>query len=239
MDKVFLDITKKCNGKCRYCYTNSGQAKNNELTTSEIKRLIDELAKCGIKSLSIAGGEPLIRSDIIEILYYTKGKIKCSLTSNGTIMNPELISAFIDTNTKITISIDTLDNIHSSLIRTGINLNLVVSNIKLLTQYEELRNIMSLRTTVSTININELLQIVYFCEEYKIPKLKINSLNPYGRAKKQKNLVPDFAQFMEKLLYINNYCLSNKMCTKVELPIEKYLSKQKHKCQLGKSSLLA
>lgn len=84
--KIFFDITKRCNAKCVYCFTNSVNYENSflekELTDAQILKLIDEAKMLGIPSISVGGGEPFLR-DISSIGDYAKGKVKLSITSNG------------------------------------------------------------------------------------------------------------------------------------------------------------
>ena len=67
---VQLDVTYRCNERCEHCYldhTNYG-----ELTTAEIKRLLDELAEAGVFFLSVSGGEVFLRRDLFEILAHAR-----------------------------------------------------------------------------------------------------------------------------------------------------------------------
>ena len=63
---VHLDITYRCNERCEHCYLeHDGQ---DELTTAEIRGLVDQLAEAGVFFLTISGGEPLLRPDCFEII---------------------------------------------------------------------------------------------------------------------------------------------------------------------------
>lgn len=62
--KISLNITKKCNLKCRHCLSDSGDADEKELTTKDYYNLIDKMAKTGTFFITIGGGEPLLRDDL-------------------------------------------------------------------------------------------------------------------------------------------------------------------------------
>ena len=57
--------TNRCNLKCRHCYQNAGESKEQELTTSEARELIDGIARAGFKIMIFSGGEALMRLDIL------------------------------------------------------------------------------------------------------------------------------------------------------------------------------
>ena len=65
-----LDITYRCNERCIHCYLDHDGA--GEMTTSEIKDVLTQLADSGAFFLSISGGEPLLRRDCFEILEYAR-----------------------------------------------------------------------------------------------------------------------------------------------------------------------
>jgi MoaA/NifB/PqqE/SkfB family radical SAM enzyme len=55
---VSYAITRKCNLKCKQCYSDSADSPGpDELSTIEARGLLDDLAKWGIKLLIFDGGE--------------------------------------------------------------------------------------------------------------------------------------------------------------------------------------
>ena len=66
--KVTHFITDKCNLRCSYCYINYNKEK--EMSTEQIKNMLNEFAKLGTQIYGIAGGEPLVREDIFEVIKY-------------------------------------------------------------------------------------------------------------------------------------------------------------------------
>ncbi len=164
--------------------------------------------------------------------------MKFSITTNGSIINDRFIKLFLNNkNIKITISLDSLNNERANMIRKNIDVNKVVGNIKKLCEYEDLRERLSIRTTVSTINYRDIYDIINFCENNKIKNLKINSTNEFGRAKENKELIVPFKEFMVFLEKLVVYCNENIKEVNVELPVEKYLKGINRKCLCGTKSL--
>jgi 2-iminoacetate synthase ThiH len=54
--QVHLAVTNACNSRCGHCFASSGQPYADELTTFEIKRLIDDLAEMGCFKIKFGGG---------------------------------------------------------------------------------------------------------------------------------------------------------------------------------------
>lgn len=61
--------TQACDLTCAHCYSHAGPRADGELTTDEARRLIlDELVALGRPALVLAGGEPLLRPDVAELI---------------------------------------------------------------------------------------------------------------------------------------------------------------------------
>src|SRR5580692_8633853 len=67
---VQLDLTYRCNERCVHCYLDHED--HGEMTTSEIKDLLDQLAEAGVFFLTLSGGEILMRKDFFDILEYAR-----------------------------------------------------------------------------------------------------------------------------------------------------------------------
>ncbi|MBL7191180.1 radical SAM protein [bacterium] len=61
-------LTDRCRFRCPFC--NVWKEPAPEMTTEEVKRVLDNLADCSLFMVSLEGGEPLMRDDIPEILEY-------------------------------------------------------------------------------------------------------------------------------------------------------------------------
>src|SRR5580698_7068309 len=82
---VHLDLTYRCNERCVHCYLDHED--HGEMTTMEIKDLLDELAGAGVFFLTLSGGEILLRKDFFEILEYARELMFCvKLKSNAVLI---------------------------------------------------------------------------------------------------------------------------------------------------------
>lgn len=89
-----LDLTYRCNNDCLHCWLRiptTEEEKSRELSFHELSRIIDEARALGTRQWSLSGGEPLLRSDFIEIFEYVTAKVvSYSLNTNGTLITPEI-----------------------------------------------------------------------------------------------------------------------------------------------------
>ncbi len=72
--KISMNLTKRCNLRCKQCFSDSGEIISNELTTEDMYKLFDDMNKYGTFFICLGGGEPLTRPDLLEILEYGKKK---------------------------------------------------------------------------------------------------------------------------------------------------------------------
>ena len=85
-----IELTYKCNEKCRHCYVSDEGGK--ELTTSQIKRVLDELYDIGVLTILFTGGEVFVRQDFFEILEYAYEKrFAVDIFTNGTLLDADRI----------------------------------------------------------------------------------------------------------------------------------------------------
>ncbi len=87
---------------------------NEELSTKQILRVIDEAASFGIKEALLTGGEPFLRADIFEICEYCSRKgLRTVITTNGLLIDGRLADKIIDSGIgHIHISLDGLNEAH-------------------------------------------------------------------------------------------------------------------------------
>ena len=72
---VQLDLTYRCNERCIHCYLDHDD--HGEMTTPEIRSLLDQLAEAGVFFLTMSGGEILLRKDFFDILEYARALLFC------------------------------------------------------------------------------------------------------------------------------------------------------------------
>ena len=95
---LIASITSSCNLHCAGCYSRQNHACTdaapvNQLTGQEWERVFDEAKALGISFILLAGGEPLLRRDVIEAAGRVP-EILFPIFTNGTLIDEALISLF-------------------------------------------------------------------------------------------------------------------------------------------------
>ena len=62
--------TYACNLQCVHCLSSSGTRDPHELSTDEMKAIVDDLHDLGVFYVNIGGGEPMLRPDFFEVVEY-------------------------------------------------------------------------------------------------------------------------------------------------------------------------
>jgi len=79
--------THGCNFRCAFCEASAGTAHGDELTTDEVKALLDDLAAFRVRRFVVSGGEPLTRPDVPKLMKYAHRRgLAVGLVSNGSLV---------------------------------------------------------------------------------------------------------------------------------------------------------
>lgn len=87
-----ISVTDRCNIRCFYCMPESNVQflpRTELLTFEEMTRFVSVVASCGVNKLRLTGGEPLVRSNLSELvgqLAKIDGIQDIALTTNGLLL---------------------------------------------------------------------------------------------------------------------------------------------------------
>jgi radical SAM protein with 4Fe4S-binding SPASM domain len=185
------NVTRKCNLKCPHCYINATtQQLENELTTDEAKKLIDQICEVSRPLLILSGGEPLLRKDIYELVRYGVAKgLKMGLGSNGSLIDAtaakRLKEAGIET---VSISLDShIPEQHDEFRGVKGSWEKAVRAIKAL---RENGVMVQVNTTVTQQNYNQIDDIMSLAENLGVENFHLFFLVPTGRGVKIADISP-------------------------------------------------
>ncbi len=185
------NLTRECNMKCSHCYINATEKKlDNELSTQEAKNLIDQIAEVSRPLLILSGGEPLLRSDVYELVKYGSMKgLKMGLGSNGSLLDvtaaKKLKEAGIAT---VSVSLDSIKpEQHDEFRGVPGSWQKAVNAIKALRENNVL---MQINTTVTQQNINQIDEIMSLAEKIGVENFHLFFLVPTGRGTKISDISP-------------------------------------------------
>ena len=110
-----LSVTDKCNLRCTYCMPAEGLQwlpKQAVMTAGEIERIVGlGVERLGVRELRITGGEPLVRTDLVDIIAALRQRhprLPISMTTNGVGLEKKAKSLKAAGLTRVNVSLDSL-----------------------------------------------------------------------------------------------------------------------------------
>ena len=152
---VSFNVTNRCNERCPMC--SLWRTTSEELTLEEIERILMDLKNFGIQLVEISGGEPFLRTDILDIFaLLDRIGLLYTITTNGTVLTGGHIKGLQRARKalQIAISLDSLDQDRYARLR-GQDLHAtVLENITRLAE-AQLPMPVKLNFTMSRVNYEE------------------------------------------------------------------------------------
>lgn len=115
IDYLRISVTDRCNLRCVYCMPPEGvewKAHERILSFEEIERFAGIAAQEGISKIRLTGGEPLVRTGIVDHVRRLReitGIEAIALTTNGTLLARHAAALAEAGLKRINVSLDTLD----------------------------------------------------------------------------------------------------------------------------------
>jgi cyclic pyranopterin phosphate synthase len=81
-----ISLTPKCNLSCIYCHAEGEKLQKEQMSSDEIREILRIAAGFDIKSVKFTGGEPTLRTDLLEIIGSIPPGMESSMTTNGTML---------------------------------------------------------------------------------------------------------------------------------------------------------
>ncbi|HEY6238766.1 MAG TPA: radical SAM protein, partial [Thermoplasmata archaeon] len=79
-----ISLTQRCNLACVFCHMEGQPQSAEELPPDQIEAIVRAGARNGIHRVKLTGGEPTLRSDLLEIVHRLRPHVQeLSMTTNG------------------------------------------------------------------------------------------------------------------------------------------------------------
>jgi len=127
-NKIELSLAEACNLRCAYCYVGENEALNNGLMPREIaKQAVDLVFQRAGRAteiyVTLFGGEPLLNKPVLrEVIQYSQElgaergkKVHYSMTTNGTLLDDEIIDYIKKYNFGLMVSMDGPKDVHDGV----------------------------------------------------------------------------------------------------------------------------
>ena len=182
---VFIHVTKACNLACHYCYFSARKPLQDEFTRDDFTAFWPDLVLLAPKTVVFTGGEPLLRSDIVELLQGLKRAdpmhlIKRCLNTNGHLMDYRLANELVGVADEVRVSLDGLRK-HNDALRGDGNFEAAISAL------ETLRDVgfePKVLVTLTSTNLGDIEPLVELLLQKKITNINFNGFRQIGRGAK-------------------------------------------------------
>jgi sulfatase maturation enzyme AslB (radical SAM superfamily) len=100
LEELCIELTERCNNDCVHCCINlpvgDKTARSREMTTTQVKEVLQQAADLGYMHVHLTGGEPLLRPDFEELYIFARRLgVKVVLFTNGRLITPRLADLFV------------------------------------------------------------------------------------------------------------------------------------------------
>ncbi len=181
---LYIEITSKCNLKCKHCYNNSGES-IVDISVSSLENLVIDAIGEGVRNFTISGGEPFTRTDIVEII---KIILKNSSTTLTIVTNAMLITNALLLEIKncvnnierihFQISVDGFDEKSHDFLRGSGSFKILSSKLNI---FKELGFKTSFHVVLHSGNYNNVERIIEYAKNYNVKKVEFTFLKKKGR----------------------------------------------------------
>lgn len=178
---VVWNITRTCNLKCIHCYAAANEHTEDKILTREQGlQLIDDLAAFGVPVILFSGGEPLMRSDLMELAGYAVRKgIRAVISTNGTLITREKAHELKQVGLSyVGVSLDGMENVND---RFRGKRGAFRDAMKGIENCQEAGIKVGLRFTINRMNVKEIPHIFDLLEKRDIPRVCFYHLVYAGR----------------------------------------------------------
>lgn len=192
IENITINITKKCNFRCKHCYIEN-YINESEITIEEIKKFVNDAKKENIVSnnmnIAILGGEPLLESKkTLEIAKFGfKNQIDVIVSTNGSLITEKIAKQAKQHNLTVQVSLEGSTAEISDKIRGNGNFKKAINGINLLVK-NNVKSIISM--VVYEGNFTDLENFYIFGRKLGVSEIRFIPLKIMGGARIEENIAP-------------------------------------------------
>jgi radical SAM family uncharacterized protein len=187
-------LTYNCNLRCKMCPF--WARPNQDSSLEKEKTILRQIYNSGACGIAFEGGEPLLRSDLVEILAFSRSlPLHTSLITNGTLLESKIheISPYI--NGVVYVSLDGLEKTHDTI--RGIH-GCFKKAVRGITAAAE-KVPVTINTTVMAENLHEIEDLVKLAKELNV-KISVAIAHEYCNAAASTPATKQIAETAAKLV---------------------------------------
>ena len=211
---IVIELTKKCNLRCCYCYAFSENTFQEErLSVSSLKDFFYRFHKSGGKSVSLTGGEIFLRKDIHDIIRQAKeANLLVNIFTNGTLLEKSDVIFIKKYVNLVNISLDGPEENHERLRGVKTSYRSTLETIKLFHQYKINYLIQTMMTPDTLYHYGWLIDII---KNYQPMMVKLGNVCKVGKGTNQKELFLNQQEVIELKKIAGDICANVDFHTRI------------------------
>lgn len=193
-------ITYRCNASCTYCdiWKKNRNRKTVDCSLADVFQNLPQLKSCGVKFIDFTGGEPLLHSQLPEMLTQAKRlHLQTSVTTNCLLYpdRAEKLAGLIDL---LHFSLDSYDKKENDQLRGKNSFESVMESIKVAKKLGERPDLLF---TVTQSNFKAIDELSRFAREQKL-MLIVNPIFRYSNQQSINKLALDYVDKFKNVPYV-------------------------------------
>ena len=183
---LFVELTYRCNFRCAMCQfydllddPRLKEKQGEELTTDEIKNVIDQILPFGL--ISFTGGEPLLRKDMMELMRHSSRRHKVYMVTNGILLNENISRELVELGCNgmfgrgivaLGLSVEGIGKTHDDTVKVPGSFDKVMSNLRQLVEIKKRAGkkypLLALKCVITDETVSELAQLYAMAQEMEL-----------------------------------------------------------------------
>ena len=196
----YIEITSRCNLRCKHCYNESGELRK-ELDLQAFLNAYDGIPDTEECSITLSGGEPLLHPQVWEFIdrIQKRKSTKNLIITNATLITEDIAKRLVKSGINVQISLNgSCPTTHDKLCGKG-NFEKTLSGMDKLLSLGYAERVV-VRCMASKYNMDDIVNTIKFVTDRGIKTINIATLSIMGRAKEALNEMYLSIQEKEKLI---------------------------------------
>lgn len=186
---IQIHPTRRCNLRCRHCYSTSGPEHDADLPVEAIESLLAEAAPEGYNAIGLSGGEPLTYRPLPRLLETARALgYVTTVTTNGLLLDTRRLGRLVPHLSLLAISIDGVPDSHDRMRAMPGAFDRMRARLRLV---RDAGVPFGFIFTLTLGNLGELAWVADFAADEGAALLQVHPLEQAGRAREYALLPPD------------------------------------------------
>lgn len=181
--QLSVETTNQCQLRCKHCYNQSGEKRENELTVNEIIDVLKQYKELGGISVMLTGGEVFLKEDVTDLIDYVANNFeRVVLLTNGYQIKEEIFYKLEEHKDRLAlqISIDGVGDNHDFVRGIPGAFDRTIHNVK---RFIEIGLTVSIASVLNEYNFQDIEELTKIVKTLGCRSISIGAVAGIGRAK--------------------------------------------------------